>query len=448
MAETRLDAGDRAVVLGLGITGRAVAGALRRRDIAVTVIDDRPTDATRGFASELGVDLIEAADEGGLRSVLEGASAFLPSPGVPERHRAFSIVREIGVPILSEFDLARWWDRRPLVAVTGTDGKTSVTLLTVAMLEASGVAAVAVGNTETPLIDVIDEPGYDVFVVEASSFRLAHSERFEPLAAAWLNLSPDHLDVHADLESYELAKAKIWAHLPEDGLAVAPDDDPVVLSHLRPDRPHVVVGLDASHGADAFVSDGRLLVSGVDVAGIDELERAFPHDVTNTLTAAALALRLGATIEGIQIALATHRLPPHRIQYVATHDGVAFYNDSKATVPHAVITAVRSFESVVLLAGGKNKGLDLGELRVVADRTRAVVAMGDAADDIAAAFDGLAPVLRASGMDEAVRVALSAAEFGDAVLLSPGCTSFDAYPNYGARGDDFIRAVHELAEAS
>lgn len=447
-SETRLTSGDRAVVLGLGITGRSVAAALRRRDIAVTVVDDRPTDDTRRFAAELGVQLVEAPENSALEDAFVGAAAFLPSPGVPEAHAAFRLAEALRVPTISEFDMARWWDDRPIAAVTGTDGKTSVTLLTVAMLEASGVAAVGVGNTETPLIEVIDDPSFDVFVVEASSFRLAHSERFAPTAAAWLNFSPDHLDVHANLESYEHAKAKIWADLAPDGLAVAPADDAVVQSHLRTDRSSTIVGLAAAPGVDGFVENGRLMLDGVDIAGLDDLERTFPHDVTNTLVASALALKLGATVTGIRSAVATHRLPPHRIQHVATRGGVSFYNDSKATVPHAVLTAVRSFDSVVLIAGGKNKGLDLGSLREAADRTRAVVAMGDAADEIAAVFDGATTVMRASSMDDAVRIAMSVAEIGDAVLLSPGCTSFDAYPNYGARGDDFIRVVHELVEVS
>ncbi|MDW3179718.1 MAG: UDP-N-acetylmuramoyl-L-alanine--D-glutamate ligase [Acidimicrobiia bacterium] len=446
--ETRLRSEDRALVLGLGITGQSVARALRRRDIVVTVIDDRPTDATREFARDLGVDLIESPDQETLEAALTGAAAFIPSPGVPESHAAFGIAAAHQIPTISEFDMARWWDDRPIAAVTGTDGKTSVTLLTVAMLEASGVAAVAVGNTETPLIDVIDDPAFDAFVVEASSFRLAHSERFEPVAAAWLNFSPDHLDVHSSLESYENAKAKIWAFLPPDGLAVAPADDVVVRSHLPTDRPHTIVGLEPVAGVDGFVEAGRLILDGVDIAGLEDLERTFPHDVSNTLVAAALAVKLGATVTGIRAALATHVLPPHRIQHVLTSEGVSFYNDSKATVPHAVVTAVRAFESVVLIAGGKNKGLDLGGLRDIADRTRAVVAMGDAAEEIVAIFEGQTNVIRATSMDEAVRVALSAAEIGDAVLLSPGCTSFDAYPNYGARGDDFIRAVHELVEVS
>lgn len=450
--QTRLERGDRALVLGLGITGRSVAAALRRRGILVTAVEDRPTESARQFASDHVIDLVEAPSGDELVSAMSTSDAFVPSPGVPETHLAFETAANRDVPTISEFDLAGWWDNRPIAAVTGTDGKTSVTLLTVAMLESSGVAAVGVGNTETPLIEAIDDPSYDAFVVEASSFRLAHSEHFAPAAAAWLNFSPDHLDVHASLESYEQSKAKIWRDLPADGLAVAPADDRIVLSHLPTNRGCTVVGLTESqvevgkhhYETSAFVRNGRLILDGTDLIGVDELERSFPHDITNTLVAAALALRLGATVSGIQAAVRTHRMPPHRIQHVVASEGVSYFNDSKATVPHAVVTAVRAFESVVLIAGGRNKGLDLSGLAEVSDRTRAIVAMGDAADEIADVFAATTPVHRASNMDDAVRIARSIAQIGDAVLLSPGCTSFDAYANYGARGDDFIRAVHDL----
>ncbi|MFT7473428.1 MAG: UDP-N-acetylmuramoylalanine--D-glutamate ligase [Verrucomicrobiales bacterium] len=447
-ASNPLSAGDHVVILGLGVTGRAVAGSLVRRGIVVTAVEDRPTDKTRSFVAGIQCAFIEAPTKEELRRLLDTASAFMPSPGIPESHDGFALAAALNVRTLSEFDLARWWDDRPIAAVTGTDGKTSVTLLTVAMLEASGIAAVAVGNTDTPLVEVIDDPSFDVFVVEASSFRLGHSERFSPNAAAWINFSPDHLDVHATLEGYEAAKAKIWEDLPANGLAVAPDDDPVVRSHLPTNVPNTIVGLDSSRGATAFVDDGRLLIGGVDIAGVDDLVRSFDHDITNALIAASLALHLGANVDGIAAAIGTYEIPPHRIQHVVTSGDISFYNDSKATVPHAVVTAVRAFSSVILLAGGRNKGLDLSELRSVSDRTRAVVAMGDAAAEVEAAFAGAAPVERAAGMDDAVRIALSIAQPGDVVLLSPGCTSFDAYPNYGARGNDFIRAVHELVEVS
>lgn len=443
-----LVAGDCAVVLGLGIASRAVIRALLARSIDVTAIEDRPTDQTRAFANEVGCALIESPAIEDLEQAFVNAAAFIPSPGVPESHPAFGIVAGAGVRTLSEFDLASWWDDRPVAAVTGTDGKTSVTLLTVAMLNASGVTTAAVGNTDVPLIEAIADPAFDAFVVEASSFRLGHGEYFAPKAAAWLNFSPDHLDVHATLEGYEKAKARIWRSLPADGLAVAPVDDWTVRRHLPVDRASVLVGLTAGDGATAYVEDDEMVVDGTVIGSVADLPRAFDHDITNTMVAAALAMKLGATVPGIGAAITSYELPPHRIQHVATKNDVAYYNDSKATVPHAVVTAVKSFPSVVLIAGGRNKDLDLGELRDVSDRTRIVIAMGDAANEIAAVFDGVTPVEHAVDMDDALRRAHTHAVSGDAVLLSPGCTSFDAYENYGARGDDFIRAVHDLLEVS
>ena len=441
-----LEPGDLAVVLGLGIAGRAVATALVKRGISVTAIEDRPTDEMAEFANSVGCTFIGSAERATFDELFESAVAFVPSPGVPEHHVAFAAVRESDVRTISEFDIARWFDDRPIAAITGTDGKTSVTMLTVAMLEASGVAAAAVGNTDVPLVEVIDAPEYDVFVVEASSFRLGHAEEFAPTAAAWLNFSPDHLDVHESLAHYEAAKAKIWANLAPGGLAVAPIDDPVVRSHLPKGSAHdiITVATSPGEGANAFVEDGRLLVDGVDIGPFEALPRTFDHDVTNTLVAGALALRLGATAAGIERAIRTHVLAPHRIQHVATQNDIAFYNDSKATVPHAVNTAISGFESVVLIAGGKNKGLDLSEMAESVDRIRSVVALGDAADEVAAAFDGLRPVERARDMTAAVTAAAAAAESGDVVLLSPGFASVDQYENYGARGDDFIRIVGEL----
>lgn len=447
--EQPLDPAASVVVLGLGLYGRAVCRALRSRGYTVLAIEDRPTEATAQFAAEADVTLLAEPGDAERKGALTSADAFMPSPGVPESHPAFADAETADVPILSEFDLARWWDDRPIAAITGTDGKTSVTLLTVAMLEASGVHAVAVGNTETPLVEVIDDPMIDAFVVEASSFRLGHSARFSPTAAAWLNFSPDHLDVHASLERYESSKAKIWEALPQDGLAVATFGDLAVTKHLPPDRATTLVSASeiAAGSTDAAVGHvvgGTLMLGDTALLDVASLPRTFDHDITNALTAAALARHLGATDDGIRTALTTFELPPHRIQYVATIDGVAYFNDSKATVPHAVNTAVGAFDSVVLIAGGKNKGLDLSEMAERIDRIRAVVALGDAAPEVVAVFDGLVPVTTAVDMSDAIGQAAAAAAAGDAVLLSPGCASFDAYANYGERGDHFISIVREL----
>jgi len=441
------------LVVGFGITGAAVAEALVRRGEAVVVVDDRPGDDAVARATELGVELVAAPDRATLGRLVAGASEVLPAPGLPARHPVFEIAAAEGTPVASEFDLAARWDDRPLLAITGTDGKTTVTMLTCAMLEASGLAAQAVGNTPVPLVAAIDDPTIDVFVVEASSFRLDHSRHFAPAVATWLNFAPDHLDNHRSLAEYEAAKARIWRDQRPDDVAIGNLDDPVVARHLAsaPAR-KVGFGLGTTaggHGAAGRqlvgyrVADGALVDPGGEtLARVGELQRSFPHDLSNGLAAAATALAGGATREGVRAALLAFSGLPHRVTLVGEAGGVPFYDDSKATTPHAVLAAVEGFESVVLICGGRNKGLDLSPLAEVAPRARAVVAIGDATADVAAVFGPTGvPVRAAESMDDAVRLAAGAARPGDAVLLSPGCASFDWYGSYGERGDDFARAV-------
>ncbi|HEY6533544.1 MAG TPA: UDP-N-acetylmuramoyl-L-alanine--D-glutamate ligase [Acidimicrobiales bacterium] len=436
---------QRAVVLGLGVTGRAVARALVGRGVEVAVVDDHPSEAVRAAAASLGVDLVVSPSYEDLATLVAGADALLPSPGIPDVHPGFAAARAAAVPVLSEFDLAARWDDRPIVAVTGTDGKTTVTTMVAEMLSASGHTTVACGNTETPLVDAIVDPAVDVFVVEASSFRLGHSRRFRPAVAVWLNFAPDHLDVHSSLAAYESAKARIWSDLTEgDGLAVANAEDPVVLANRNPDIDTVTFG-PAGSGADATVVGTELrLPDGTLLVDVDELPRAMPHDVTNALAASVAALAAGAELEAVRTVLRGFAGLPHRVQLVAEADGVRWYDDSKATTPHATLAAVAGFDSVVLVAGGRNKGLDLSVLGGAVPPVRAVVAMGEAADEVAAGFAGRCPVRVATDIDAVVADAAGLAEPGDAVLLSPGCTSFDWFGSYAERGDAFAAAVRRL----
>ena len=440
-------------MLGLGITGRAVARALVQHGEGVVAVDDRPTDAGRALADELGFELVEAPDAPALDALVGDVAAVLPSPGVPDHHPVFALASEHGVPVLSEFDLAARWDDRPRVAITGTDGKTTVTELVRGMLTASGRSAVSVGNTEVPLVAAIDDPTVDVFVVEASSFRLLHSHRFAPEVGTWLNLAPDHLDPsgvgsHASLDEYIAAKARIWKDQSPDQVAIGNADDEVVAAELRrAPGEQVTFGLDAP--AQNRVDGDRLVVdTGEVLAEVGELHRSFPHDVANALAAAATALHGGATLAGAREALLAFRGLPHRVTLVGEAGGVRWYDDSKATAPHATRAALRGFDSVVLIAGGRNKGLDLAELAGEADRIRAVVAIGEAAPEVAGAFDGIRPVRTATSMEEAVAEAAALARPGDAVLLSPACASFDWYGSYAERGDHYVRVVGELLGAS
>ena len=374
-----------------------------------------------------------------------------PSPGLAEHHPLFAAAAEAGVPVRSELELAYRWEQdrpggpRPMVGVTGTDGKTTTTMMATAMLDASGRRAVAAGNTELPLVAALDMD-VDVFVVECSSFRLAHTETFRAEAGIWLNLAPDHQDWHRSMATYQAAKSRLWSQQRADDVAIGHAADPIVAAELRraPAR-HVTFALT---GADYRVEADRLVGPDGPLVEIASMRRTLPHDLVDALAAAAGVLEPGlGTVDGVREGLAAFEPPRHRIELVASAGGVDWYDDSKATTPHAAATAVRGFDHVVLLAGGRNKGLDLAPLGEVAGHVRAVVALGEAADEVAKVFATAAPdvpVATAASMADAVEAAGRAAQPGDVVLLSPACASFDWYTGYGERGDDFARRVHEL----
>jgi UDP-N-acetylmuramoylalanine--D-glutamate ligase len=436
------------------------------RGYRVIAEDDRPTPEGIAFAAELGIDLFESPPEAKAAQLVERVDIVVPSPGVPERHAVIVAAKRARVRLRTELDLAFEWEAanpagpRPMLAITGTDGKTTTTMLATAMVEASGKRAIACGNTDVPLVAALDERdaygqlAYDAFVVECTSFRLAYLTCFAPAGAVWLNLAQDHLDWHHSIEGYAAAKARIWEFQQASDVAIGFVDDPIVTRYLN-DAParHRTFGLTgADYYVGRYVDDpalGSALMgpNGV-IADVSAMRRALPHDMTNALAAAALTLETGvATLDGVRVALATFEGVAHRISRVAEIDGVTYYDDSKATTPHAAVTAIRGFDSVVLIAGGRNKALDLSTMAAEPTHMRAVVAIGDAADEIANAFEGVCPVQRASTMSEAVALATAAAERGDAVLLSPGCASFDWYANYVERGDDFANCVRTHAEA-
>lgn len=432
------------LVVGLGITGRAVTDLLLDEGADLVVVDDRPTDDVRAYAAERGIDLVVAPDDSTISHLVASASRLIPSPGLPDAHPVMRQARAVDLPIRSEFDLAQERDDRPLVAVTGTDGKTTVTTLIAAMFEAQGIPVALAGNNDLPLVAAIADPVPQWFVVEASSFRLGHSHRFVPAVATWLNFAPDHLDAHGDLASYEAAKASIFAHQPPTATAIGNADDPVVQRHL--DRaPARAVTFSAVHG-DFRVSDrGMLTAGGEPVIAVADLPHQGPHHIANALAATATAVSAGVSVPAAASVLASFDGLPHRTQLIAEIDGVRFVDDSKATAPHAVVAAIAGEEAVVLIAGGRNKGIDLAPMAATS-RVRAVIAIGDAAGDVQRVFAAAGvPVVIAGSMQDAVEAAFDQARPGETVLLSPGCASHDWYRNFAERGDDFARVVRSLS---
>jgi UDP-N-acetylmuramoylalanine--D-glutamate ligase len=479
-----------ALVIGYGLSGRAAAGWLAGRGYEVVILeDDRVAgDWAREAAVGAGLSIEVAPTPAEAAEIARSSGLVVPSPGVRADHPAIAGAIAAGVEVVSEVELA--WrvldelrrkgspgpqggpvghfphgapvnDRWPkLVAITGTNGKTTVTELVAAMLACSGQNAVAAGNVGYPLLEAAAHlaPGQaTVLVAEVSSFQLEFTRQFRPDVSCWLNFAPDHLDWHPDLDHYANAKAKIWAQQGAGSTAVVNIDDPVVRQAAQSvpagvdvitfgsSRSEVLEGDGVESGAPS-VPDWLVLEDGIEgphgvCVPAAELVRAFPHDLSNTAAALAVALAAGANETGCREAARKTPVPPHRVQLVAEKDGVSWYDDSKATTPAAVRAGVGSFSSVVQIAGGRNKGLDLSELASTVPPVRAVVAVGESAPQVEEAFAGRAPVHRAGSMGAAVESAASLALPGDAVVLSPGCASFDWYSSYIERGEDFSALV-------
>lgn len=436
----------RALVYGLAVTGLSTVRALQRRGYEVVVGDDVVTDQRRTVAAELGVELLDAPDAEVLSALIATCDLVSPAPGIPETHRVVSTAMSLNVEVVSEIELAYRWEQqrpggaRPMLAITGTDGKTTTTLMTVEMLRAAGLSTIDAGNTDTPLVDAI-EVDHDAFVVECTSFRLAWTPSFRPDAGVWLNLAPDHLNWHESMETYGDAKARIWVNQRADDVALAFTGSVPVMERLH----------DAPGRRMTFGDGGDYRLHGEDligphgvIASTSTMRRALPHDITNALAASALVLESGlADVSAIRAALATFVGPPHRLEHIGRWNDVDWFNDSKATTPHAAAVAIHAFDDIVLIAGGKDKMVDLAEMAVEPERVKAVIAIGETRHAVAEAFAAVAVVETTEFLPAAVERAVELVTAGDTLLLSTGCASLDQYTSFEARGEHF----RELAVA-
>lgn len=445
------DAGS-VLVVGMGVTGCAVARALAKRGHSVVMADDRPETAARTVAAAglASAEVHDSTDAALLGPLVAPAAAVVPAPGVPPRHLCYALADAAAVPVISELDLAAQWDSRPVAAVTGTNGKTTVTTLIERMLNRSGISALGAGNTDVALVEAIEEE-VDTFVVEASSFRLHRARLFAPAVAVWLNVAPDHLDWHQDFDDYAASKARIWANQGPGDVAVVPFGDPAITPWTAGIEGRIVTfaatgALDAP--ADVRVEAGVLEAYGSPLVDTAELPRKRPHDLSNAAAAAAVALEMGASADSVAAELRSFAGLAHRLAFAGRVGDVSFHDDSKATAPHATVAALGGFSDAVLIAGGRNKGLDLADLAAVSPNVRGVVAIGESAGEVIACFSGQTQrhleLCRADSMPEAVEIAYRMAQPSGDVVLSPGCASFDWYSSYRDRGRHFIAAVTEL----
>ncbi|MFA5775442.1 MAG: UDP-N-acetylmuramoyl-L-alanine--D-glutamate ligase, partial [Ilumatobacteraceae bacterium] len=325
------------MVYGLAVAGEAVARALVDRGERVVLVDDVLTAKHHALSKELEASLFDGSDIEEVDRQLRSVDRVVPAPGIPERHRIISESRMLEIPLMSEIEVAYRLEQerdggpRQMVGVTGTDGKTTTTLMAAAILTQAGHRGIAVGNTGTPLIAALESSAL-AFAVECSSFSLANTHQFRTKASVWLNFAADHLDWHSDLETYRSAKAKIWQYTRAGDVAVAPADDESILQMAR-DADARLVTFGADRG-DYNGLDGQLTSPHGVIMPAEEMNRSLPHDVTNALAAAAICIEAGlAETHHVAQALATFVHAPHRIQLIAQRDGVRWIDDSKATSP-------------------------------------------------------------------------------------------------------------------
>lgn len=432
----------RLLVLGAAVSGTAAALLGRRLGYSVTIYDQSPEVISGQMGSALvseGIGIVTGRWDSEL---LTGIDLVVSSPGVPLRAAPITDAREGGVPVWSEVEFAWRQLHSPIIAVTGTNGKTTVTEAVAAMLTASGISTAAVGNIGIPLSSVTED-AYDVIVVEVSSFQLELTEAFHPETAVLLNLAPDHLDWHPSYADYVAAKTRVFANQEANDLLVYDADDPGVGSVVARavSRRHPVSGRSRPAGGSGPAA-GSLHLPGVSVP-LDSLTSPDPVLVVDLAAAAVAAIEAGAGKDAVAEVCRRFRPGSHRRQVVEESAGIVYVDDSKATNPHAALASIGSFESVVLIAGGLAKGLDLAPL-AQAPNVRFVVAIGAAAPVLTEAA-GADRSTTASTMEEAVSIATRRARAGDTVLLAPGCASFDMFDDYAARGAAFVGAVRAIS---
>lgn len=450
--------GRHIVVMGLARSGLAVARFLKRRGARVTVTDQASETILGPFpedARRLGVQL----ELGGHReATLESADMIVISPGVPHTIPPLERAGRRGVPIIGEIELASRFIQTPIVAVSGTNGKTTTTELLGRMLAASGLRVFVGGNIGNPLIDIAGRDSeLDAIVAEISSFQLDTTKRFHPHVAVLLNISPDHLDRYPSVTAYAQSKGRLFQNQGPADYAICHGGDPLVQAQCRAIRSQRLPFFpkpptNGGSAAGAIITPRQIAVSIPDIVqGRIDLSRTSlmgPHNRENITAAGLAALVCGATLQAVQKAVDEFQALGHRLEPVGTVNEVRFVNDSKATNVDAVIRALECFgRPVVLIMGGRNKGYDFAPLyNHIRARARKLIVIGEAREQILAAL-GKAPAdgaETASTMDQAVRNAFAAARPGDTVLLSPACSSFDMFANYAERGEAFRRSVGAL----
>ena len=440
------------LVVGLGRSGVASALFLKSRGARVTVSDTKSPDQLRNEIPTLLDDGIAVETGGHGERTFQNQDLIVVSPGVPVDAQPLVQARALGERVIGEIELAAEFLPGPVVAITGSNGKTTTTTLIGEILANGGLKTLVGGNIGTPAISLVEKATPEsVIVLEVSSFQLETILSFRPRVAVVLNITPDHLDRHRTFAAYVDAKARIFENQQAEDFAVLNADDPTCVD-LAPRTRAQVFWFSRKREVEpgAFVRKGRVFIrrSGADheVMAVAEIPLKGGHNVENILAAICASELMGCDAASIRNAVRDFKAVEHRLEYVATVRGVDYYNDSKATNVDATIKALESFpRNIHLILGGKDKGSDYTVLNeLLRQRVKCVYTIGAAAEKIHSHIKGATSIVAAGNMETALKQASSAAQPGDIVLLAPACASFDQFQNYEHRGTVFKELVRSL----
>jgi len=434
--------GVRAVVVGMARSGVAAVELLMEKGARVTAVEQSVASNPR--LVELGVS-VQPQDS----AAFEGADLVVLSPGVPADLELLQAVRERGIPVVGDLELASWFLNGEIIGITGSNGKTTTTAMTGHILKASGIPVQVGGNIGTPPASMVRTSRAAQWnVLELSSFQLETISEFRVHIGAALNVTPDHLDRHYTFEKYAAAKARLFENQRPEDFAVLNADDPVTRGYAdHPNGKSMFFSSTHKVASGAWLDRDQIVLDEQTLMPAGEVPLRGVHNLENTMAAAIMARLAGATHEQIRAAVMSFPGVEHRLEFVRELDGVAWYNDSKATNVDATLKALAAFEGRLwVILGGKDKNSDYRPLAAaMKEKTRGVLLIGAAADKIGDHLHGAVSIMKCGTLEGAVRHAHASARTGDTVLLAPACASFDQFENFEHRGREFKRLVNELS---
>ncbi len=437
----------KVTVIGLGVTGFYSASFFAKRGLDVSVMDIKKEEELRKDYVEglkrIGVEIIAGRyDE---RCILESDIVIL-SPSVPVDLPVLEKAREKGVCVIGELEFASRMIEKPIVAITGTNGKSTVTTLIGNILRRAGKKVFVGGNIGRPLISYFEQDEEaEIFVLEVSSYQLDSVEKFSPFISVILNITPDHLDHYGRFERYVESKLKIFRNQKPESYLILNDDDKI-LSQISPSNVKVLrYGIQKRWNRDAYIEDGKIKCLGIEFS-FEDIKLIGMHNIVNLMPVILCCLLLDVEKEIIEKEIREFKGLPHRLEFVLEKEGIAFFDDSKATNVDSAVSAIKSIERpIILIAGGKDKGGGYRQLKEAAkEKVKHAVLLGEASTLIAKEFEGEISYEMAKDMYDAVEKAYSKAKKGDAILLSPACSSFDMFKDYSHRGEVFKDAIRRI----